>query len=151
VAGGDLVANVLPSRAKGHLTIAALRILAHREGRGPRSEEIAEMLGWGHEETLVVLRGLVDIGVLRMNETPFEVRFELGDHLRLEELPEGEDEEELQSEVEDFQRRSRSRKEELDRMFQAGEGSRKRKEKLASLEEEFSEFRKKKPPRPPAE
>ena len=41
-------------------------LLAWREGFagqqfGPaRSEEIAELLGWGHEETLVVLRGLVE-------------------------------------------------------------------------------------------
>ncbi|MCK4413007.1 MAG: hypothetical protein KAY32_05650 [Candidatus Eisenbacteria sp.] len=143
--------KVLPSRAKGHLVVAAMRILEHREGRGPRSDEISALLEWGHEETLVVLRGLVDTGVLRMNETPFEVRFERADHLRLEELPAQENERELQNEVEEFQRRSRSRKEELDKMFQAGEGARQRKEKVASLEEEFSEFRKKKAPRSPTD
>ena len=86
-----------------------------------------------------------------MNESPFEVRFERLDHLRLEELPEQEEEVELQNEVEDFQRRSRFRKEELEKMFQAGEAARRRKEKIAGLEEEFSQFRKKKTPRPPAD
>ena len=142
------MARILPSKTKGHLAVAALRVLEHREGRFPRSEEIAELLGWGHEETLVILRGLVEAGILRVHQTPFEARFECRDHLKLEELPEEGDEGQLDEEVADFQRRSRSRKEELERMFREGETERRKQEKAGQLERQFAEFRKKKKPQP---
>jgi len=138
--------QVLPSKTKGHLAVAALRVIEHREVRPARAEEIAAMLGWGLEETLVVLRGLVDAGVLRMNETPFEVRFERSDHLKLESLPEEGEEAALEEEVADFQRRSRTRREELERMLREGDVDKRKKQKADDLESQFDQFRKKKRP-----
>ena len=140
------MAPILPSRQKGHLAVAALRVITHRENRPPRPDEIAALLGWGLEETLVVMRGLVDAGVTRMHETPFEVHFELLDHLKLEELPEEGEQPELDEDVAEFQRRSKTRREELERMFREGEADERRKKKVEELEQQFSEFRKKKRP-----
>jgi len=143
------MAQVVPSKQKGHLAVAALRVTANRENRPARPDEIATLLGWGLEETLVVMRGLVDCGVARMHETPFEVHFELLDHLKLEELPEEGEEPELDEEVAEFHRRNKTRREELERMFREGEADQRRKKKVEELEQQFSEFRKKK--RPPIE
>ncbi|MFH1143235.1 MAG: hypothetical protein V1774_01665 [Candidatus Eisenbacteria bacterium] len=140
------MAHILPSKPKGHLAVAALRVLQHGQGRPARSDEIASLLGWGHEETLVILRGLVEIGILKMHETPFEARFELRDHAKLEELPEEGEEAELEEEVADFQRRNRSRREEIERMLREGELEQRKKKKAADLEKQFDEFRKKKRP-----
>ncbi len=140
--------KVQPSRSKAHLTVAAIRLLAYRESRPPGPEEIAHVLGWGDAETLVILRQLVDAGILLMHETPFEVRFEIADHRLVDELPEGTEEGELRQEVERFQRQTQTRQEEMERMFQSGETEQRRKQEIADLAKQFAEFRKKKP-RPP--
>jgi hypothetical protein len=142
------VPTLLPSQPKAHLAVAAIRIAQHRGGRPPRPDEIASLLGWGDAETLVVLRQLVDFGVLRLHETPFEARFEVVDHLKLEELPAQENEGELQEEVESFHRKTETRRKELDQMFSSGELERRKKKEMEELERQFSEFKKKKP-RPP--
>jgi hypothetical protein len=140
--------TLLPAQPKAHLAVAAIRIALHQGGRPPRPDEIAALLGWGDAETLVVLRQLVDFGVLRMHETPFEARFEVEDHRKIEELPAEEKEGELQDEVDNFHRKSETRRKELDRMFSTGELEERKKKEMERLEQQFSEFKKKKP-RPP--
>jgi hypothetical protein len=138
---------LLPAQAKAHLAVAAIRIAQHRGGRPPRPDEIAALLGWGDAETLVVLRQLVDFGVLHLHETPFEARFEVADHRKIEDLPRAEKEGELQEEVESFHRKSETRRKELDRMFTTGELEQRKKKELDELAKQFAEFKKK--PRPP--
>jgi hypothetical protein len=142
-----VVAKTLPTQARGHLLVAALRVLRHSHGMPPHPEEIATLLGWGVEETYVVVRELVDHGVLRMHETPFEVRLDLIDHHKLDELP-VEEGEALQEEVDQFRVADRSRKDKLDEMFKSGEIDERKRQQAEALEKQFAEFRKKKP-RPP--
>jgi len=141
------VAKTLPTRDRGHLLVAAVLVLRHRTGHPPRPQELAELLGWGDEQTHLVARGLVDFGVLRMHETPFDARLEVVDHRRLDELPE-EEGEALQSEVDRFRRTDRERKEKLEQMFSSGEIDERRKRETEALEKQFAEFRKKKSPPP---
>lgn len=141
------MAKTLPTQARAHLLVAAIRVLRHRQGRPPRPEEIAELLGWAVEETYVVTRELVDHGALHMHETPFEVRLEIIDHHKLDELPE-EEGEALQTEVDEFRRLDRSRKDKLEEMFSTGELDRRKQEETEALEKQFAEFKKKKS-RPP--
>lgn len=140
--------KLLPAQAKAHLAVAAIRIALHRGGRPPKPDEIASLLGWGDAETLVVLRQLVDFGVLRMHETPFEARFEVEDHLKIEELPREENEDELKEEVDSFHRKTETRLKEIDRMFSSGEMEQRKQKEMQRLEQQFSEFKKKKR-RPP--
>jgi hypothetical protein len=141
------VAKTLPTQARGHLLVAALRVLRHRQGMPPRPEEIAALLGWGVEETYVIVRELVDHGVLRMHETPFEVRLDLIDHHKLDELP-VEEGEALQEEVDQFRIADRTRKEKLDEMFKSGAIDERKRQQAEELEKQFAEFRKKKPQPP---
>lgn len=141
------MSRTMPTQEQGHLLAAAVRVLRHRSGRPPQPQEIAKLLDWGEEQTRVVMRGLVDAGILRMHETPFEVRLEILDHRKLEELPEQEGDE-LQAEVDAFRRTDRSRKEKLEQMFDSGELDERRRRETEALEKQFTEFQKKKP-RPP--
>lgn len=141
------MADVLPSREKGHLAVAAIRVIAHRQNTPPTPADIAEMLDWGDEETHVVLRGLVSVGIVHLQQTPFEAHYEVADHVKLEELPREEDKERLENEVADFQRRTRSKHAEIEKLFEEDEAGKKRREKMKALEQEFANF-KKKPPRP---
>jgi len=139
------VADLLPSREDGHLAVAAIRVLRHREGRPPTPRDIADLLGWTEEETRVVLRGLSSAGILTVHETPFEIRFEVAAHLMLEELPAEANKEALESEVESFRQRALTKQEQLERMLSGGEIDKKKKKKLDDLEKEFADFKKKKP------
>ena len=138
--------KVLPSREKGHLAVAAVRVLHHLHASPPSAAQIAELLAWGDEETHFVLRGLVDTGILRQHQTPFEPHYELIDHQLVESLQLEAEKEVLGEEVEEFKRRSKSRHERLESMFRSGEQEQKKKAKQSSLEQQFADFKKK--PRP---
>ena len=139
------MADLLPSRENGHLAVAAIRILRHREGRPPTPQEVAALLGWTEEETRVVLRGLSSAGILSVHETPFEIRFEITAHEKVDALPAEASKEALESEVENFRQRALTKQEQLERMLLGGEMDKKKKEKLDNLEKEFADFKKKKP------
>jgi hypothetical protein len=139
------VSKVLPSRERGHLAVAAVRVLGHLHASPPSAAQIAELLQWGDEETHFVLRGLVDTGILREHKTPFEPHYELSDHHLVESLRLEAEKEVLGDEVEDFKRRAKSRHEKLENMFRSGEQEKQKQAKQSSLEQQFADFKKKKP------
>jgi len=143
------MAPVLPSQELGHLLVAAVRILQHKQGTPPKPEEAAELLAWETERAYFVVRGLVDVGALQMHETPFEVRVEIADARAIERLPEETSEGALNDEVDAFRRADQSRKEELEKLFSSGELERRKQEETAELEKQFERFRqqKRQPPR----
>ncbi len=139
------MSKVLPSRERGHLAVAAVRVLCHLHASPPSAAQIGELLAWGDEETHFVLRGLVDTGILREHQTPFEPHYELVDHSLIEALKPEAEKEVLGDEVEDFKRRSRSRQEQIESMFRSGEQEKSKQAKQSSLEQQFAAFKKKKP------
>jgi hypothetical protein len=135
------MAQVL-SYEKGHLVVAAVRILGHRQHREPTAGEIASLCDLSEELVHVLLRQMVDRGILRPVESPYDTRYELGDHLLLEELPKEADSPKLQEEVARFQEKVRDRQEAMDRLFGDADRIRKKKERLSRLEEELRRFKK---------
>lgn len=138
----------LPDRARGHLVVAAVRVFAEREKRPPTSAEVAEQLGWHPDPTLLACRQLSEAGILASVESPYDVRYEVGDHHALERL-EAEDrgpgfEEEMQEHAEQLRRKQ----EEMERLFGGGAEEERRK-KIEGMDEDFDRFRKKKKPRDP--
>ncbi len=140
--------DVRPAREKGHLAVAAIRVLHHQQGTPPSPDQIGGLLDWGDEETHVVLHGLVEAGILKLHKTPFDAHYEVGDHLELEDLATADEQEGLQDEVEDFQRRSRSKQEKMEELLRSGGVGKEKSKQMEELEKQFSEF-KKEPPRPP--
>ncbi len=142
------MSTVLPSRERAHLAVAAVRVLHHKQSTPPSAAQIAGLLEWTGEETHVVLRGLVDVGILREHETPFEVHYEVADHIKVEDLRPEAEKEVLDDEVQDFKRRVKTRQEQIENMFRSDSCGEQKKAKHSSLEEQFKEFQKKKPRRP---
>lgn len=139
------MSRVLPSRERGHLAVAAVRLLCHLHASPPSAAQIGELLAWGDEETHFVLRGLIDTGILREHQTPFEPHYDLSDHHLVESLRPEAEKEVLGDEVEDFKRRVKSRHEQIESMFRSGEQEKQKQAKQSSLEQQFAEFKKKKP------
>jgi len=133
-----------PDYAQGHLVVAAVRILEHRNGKPPTYEEIGSLLGISHEVVGAVARALRTHGVVRILETPFDTRLEVTDHTLLESLPKEQATAAMKGEVDAFLERSRSKQEDIESLFKGGAYEKKKKERFAGLEEQLKDFQKKK-------
>lgn len=130
-----------PGYEDSHLLVAAVRILSHRDGRSPTPEEAAALLTMSNEKVFVLVHELRQLGVLRALETPFELRLEVADPVPLETLPKGAAVPSMQGELADFYSREQEKKQEMERMFLGGEADKRRKQRVAKLEEQFMKFK----------
>ena len=73
---------------RAHLFAAAARLFAHREGRQPSAEELAETLGFSLEMALHVLHKMADHEIVQFVPSAFKEVIYLLDHRRIEELAE---------------------------------------------------------------
>lgn len=130
-----------PPRAQAHLLVAAVRVLAHKTGRPPAAEEVAELLGWSRELCGHLCRSLESQGILNSLKSPFDVRFEVADHTRIEALPVEDTGPGIKDEVEAFHEEFKKRQEELQGLFDSGEHEARKKKRLAGLENELRDFK----------
>jgi DNA-binding Lrp family transcriptional regulator len=72
---------------EGHLFVAAIRVLEHRNGAPPSLEQIAELLNFSTEQTGWISRRLLEAGVIKIVESAFGDRRGIEDHLKIEALP----------------------------------------------------------------
>lgn len=131
----------IPSRAQGHLIVAAIRVLGHLRNRPPTEEEIAGLLGLSREVTLHILRGLDARGIVRPLKNPFDVRYDLADHQLLEELPPRSEGPDIGKEIEDFHKKTEDRQKAIERMMRESDPERKVRDKVSKIEEDFRRFR----------
>ena len=131
----------VPSRAQGHLIVAAVRVLSHQRKRPPTAEEIAELLGLSREIALHILRGLEARRIVHSIETPFEVRYDIEDHVAIDALPIDATGPDLGREIGDFHKKTEDRQKEIERMMRDADPDRAAREKAAKIEEEFRRFR----------
>ncbi|MFH1679995.1 MAG: hypothetical protein ABIH26_05050 [Candidatus Eisenbacteria bacterium] len=135
-----------PLYEEGHLFVAAVRIVAHRESRPPTVEEIAELLGQSREIAYHLARGLAEKGVLRLLANPFETHVEIADHLAVEELPREDHGPGIEKDLREFQERKKKDHDDMSGFFSGHGREKKKDEKLSKMEEEFRKFRKSKSP-----
>ena len=125
----------------GHLIVAAVRVLAHRDRRSPEEEAVADLLGLPPEYVRNAIRHLADASILRVVRTPFEVRIEVADHTRLEELPHEEEGPAMEEEVRQFMGTKRDKQVGLEKLFRAGELDEKARSRQTDLEQKLRGFR----------
>ena len=128
-----------PNRAQGHLIVAAIRVLAHRETRPPNVEEIAELVLTPPELVRVAVRQLVELGVLTEVADAYDARLEVADYGVLEELAEGEGVA-IRDELRTFSQKQREKQEGFAKQFEEDIAS-KQKAKFSKLEEDLKKFR----------
>ena len=138
--------HVRPSYEDGHLVVAAVRVLLHNGPKPPTPEEIADLIGLAPEFVRNLVISLGDEGILRVVENPFEIRAEIADYARLEDLPRTVDTPSIKDELDEFVKRKREAVEETQRMLRLGEIEKRKKEKLSKLEDEMKKMKGKRPP-----
>ncbi|RKZ10276.1 hypothetical protein DRQ53_05000 [bacterium] len=138
----------LPARADGHLIVAAIRILEHLEEHPPTEEEIAALLRWHEDKTRVITRELADLGALAAIRSPFEVRYKLQDPARVDELPASSNvSDDFAREIEAFDERATAEQERIEEMLGSAQPKPEDPSK-AALEDEFGDFKGRKPKDP---
>jgi hypothetical protein len=140
---------VRPSYEDGHLIVAAVRVLSHRAAKPPTPEDIAGLLELAPDFARALVIALGDEGVLRVVENPFEIRAEVKDYTKLEELPKASEAPSIQDELESFMERKKREAEETGKMLSLDEMEKKKKAKMSKLEEEMKRMKgKRRPPLP---
>jgi hypothetical protein len=137
-----------PSYEDGHLVTAATRVLIHKVGKPPTPEQIADLLGQPPDFVRALVVSLGDEGILKLVENPFEIRVEIGDYARIEDLPREADGPTISDELDSFIQKKRGEYEATERMLSMDEIQKKQKKKMSKLEEEMKKM--KRPDRPPA-
>lgn len=130
-----------PSYEDGHLVVAAIRVLSHKSDKPPTPEEIAQILSLPVDFVRNLVIALGGEGILHVIENPFEIRAEIGDYLKLEDLPRTSEKPTIKDELEDFVRRKQKQVEDTEKMLSLEEMERRKKEKLSRLEEEMKKMK----------
>jgi hypothetical protein len=139
-----------PGYENGHLVVAALRIFEAREGRPPTVAEVAALLPWHVDKVSVVVRSLVEMGAMRALESPYEARYEIAEHLKLEELERQEQGAGFADELAAFAAEKATEHEEMEELFREhGAKTAPRPEKPAVLDRQYADFKKKNRPKNP--
>lgn len=137
-----------PSYEDGHLVVAAVRVLCHRDPKPPTPEAIAELVGLPKEFVRSLVVSLGDLGILHVMESPFEIRVEIGDHTLLESLPKGSEAPSIKAELDSFIKRKKKEVEETEKMLSLDEIEKRKKEKISKLEDEMKKMKGKSKPQP---
>jgi hypothetical protein len=120
-----------------HLIAAAVRLLEHKEMNAPSIEKICKELSFSIEQGTLIVRRMVDMGILDITEGAYGSRLYLRNHLALEEIPKGEAEDRFADELAKFQnaRKTHSKKIETIKAEQAA----KRKNLFSEIEKKLKE------------
>jgi hypothetical protein len=135
-----------PRYRDGHAVVAAVRVHEAKLGRPPTSPEIAQLLGWHVDQASVVTRALSELGILKALQSPYELRYEVRDHLALEKLEDDAQGSGFASELESFAQAKEAEQERLASFFQSGEAEKSRERKAEELDSAFRDFRRGKKP-----
>ena len=120
-------------RHDAHLILAAVRVLAHRNGRSPRPGEVAELLDWPEAAVRLQATRLQELGALILVESAFETHLEIGDHRRVEELPESAPEA-LADDLAAFDRRKQAEAQKMAQLFDDGTFQKERQARLERMD-----------------
>jgi hypothetical protein len=125
----------------GHLIVAAVRVLSHNTDKPPTPETIAELLNLAPDFARNAVVALGEDGILRVVENPFEIRAEVGDYSKLEELPRESAEPSIQSELEEFARKKKKEVEDTEKMFTLKEMEKKKKDRLSKMDKAMKDMK----------
>jgi FtsZ-binding cell division protein ZapB len=117
--------------SNAHLVVAAIRIIEHQKSSEPTVDAICRFLSFSPEQGNFICRQLREMGILDSIESAYGVRLFIKNHLKLEEIPRGEQDTRLEKELAKFQ----NHREEIDqkvKTFQS-EQAQKQKDLFAAL------------------
>lgn len=85
-----------------HLFVAAIRILENQLLRAPNIDELCRMLSVSIEKGNLIARKLLELNIVKKMSGGYETRFLIENHLKIEEIPKDETEDEISKEIKKF-------------------------------------------------
>jgi hypothetical protein len=89
---------------EAHLFVSAIRVLEHRHAAPPSVEAVCELLALSVEQGRYLCRKLIELGIVGTVAGAYQDRLVILDHTLLESIPRETRPDELQQELEKFQR-----------------------------------------------
>ncbi len=117
--------------SNAHLVVAAIRIIEHQKSSEPTVDAICRFLSFSPEQGNFICRQLRTLDILDCIESAYGIRLFIKNHIKLEEIPRGEQDTRLEKELARFQ----SHREDIDqkvKTFQS-EQAQKQKDLFAEL------------------
>ena len=121
--------------SQAHLMVAAIRVFEHKNSRPPTIEELCQTIEFSVEKGNFICRKLEELEIVEAVEGSYGTRLFVRDHLKIEDIPRGESENNFEEELKKFQddRKAISQKIET---FQA-EQKQKKKDLFAEMEKKL--------------
>jgi hypothetical protein len=88
---------------KAHLFVAAIRLLEYQMGNSPSIEKVCRMLSFSIEQGNLIVRRLKELGIVEITQGGFGTHLFIQNHLAIENIQQGEQEDKLAHELEKFQ------------------------------------------------
>ena len=89
--------------SNAHLVVAAIRVLEHQKSAAPTMETVSRFLNFSLEQGSFFCPQLSELAILKCVESPYGLRLFIENHLKLEEIPRGEQDSRLEKALARFQ------------------------------------------------
>jgi hypothetical protein len=121
--------------SNAHLVVAAIRVLTHQNSTPPSMDQVCRIISFSLEQGNFICKKLKETGIVDVVEGGFGTRLFIKNHLKIEEIPKGKKEDNLEESLKAFQnsRKDFTRKIES---FQAKQ-AKKQRDLFAELEEKL--------------
>ena len=121
--------------SQAHLITAAIRVLEHQLATPPSVEQICETLVFSIEQGHRLCNRLKDAGIIDITTGAFGTRLFIVDHLKIEDLPQGETGSSMEAELRKFQDSQKDLEKKVETI--KAEQDKKKKDLFADLEKQF--------------
>ena len=128
---------------QAHLLVAAIRVYEHMNSRPPAIEELCQSINLSIEQGSFICRKLEELEVVKAVEGSFGVRLFVRNHLKIEDIPRGVQENKFEEELKKFQVHQKAFSHKIE-SFQAQQ-QQKKKDLFAEMEKKLKEELKKNP------
>lgn len=129
------------SQTQAHIMVAAIRVLQHQAQRPPSVEEIATLLDLSKEYVGHLMRALDAEGIIQTIQSPFDQRFEVLDHLKIEGLPKEDQGPGFKDEVDAFHEEFEKKQKKLQNLFDTDELGERQRKRFQSLDDELKQLK----------
>ena len=122
---------------EAHLFVAAIRIFEHLNSRPPNADELCRTINFSIERGNFISRKLEDLGIIEAVEGSYGARLYVSDHLKIEDIPQGEPGSNMEDELKKFQDSQKAFSQKMETL--QAEQKQKKKDRFAEMEKKLKE------------
>jgi len=122
---------------QAHIMVAAIRVFEHTNSRPPTIEDLCQTVNFSIEKGNFLCRKLEELDVIEAVEGSYGTRLFVRDHLKIEDIPRTEPENNFEDELQKFQENRKTFSQKME-TFQAQQ-KQKKKDLFAEMEKKLKE------------